>query len=132
MAKDYKKATLEALLERKMQREKDNYGIKVINVGSIGMSITAAKQPLSAVSDILDDLQTGDIKFSDTLDIYKRLIYLCVPLFHDEKLQKAYACAEPYDVVTAVLEDNIGALTDIAEAILDMYGFSDIVDKVKN
>lgn len=128
-----KKATLEALLDRKLQREQGSYGIKVINVPSLEMSVTAVKQPLSAVSDILDDLQTGKkMKFSETLDIYKQLIYLCVPLLHDEKLQAAYDCTEPYDVVTAVLEDNLGAITNLAEAILGMYGFQDIMDEIKN
>lgn len=127
-----KKATLEALLERKMQRDKDNFGVKVVNVPSLSMSFTIVKQPLGAVSDILDDLQTDKIKFSETMDIYKRLLYLCIPLFHDEKLQKAYDCVEPYDVVTAVLEDNIGEIRNIAVEILDLYGFAELLDTVKN
>ena len=127
-----KKATLEALLERKLQRERDSHSIKEIDVPAIGMSITAVKQPLSKVSDILDELQEDNISFSKTLDIYKQLIYLCVPLFHDEKLQEAYQCSEPYDVVTAVLEDNIGGLVKLAETILDMYGFTEIMNDVKN
>lgn len=128
-----KKATLEALLERKLQREKESFGIKTVNVSSLGMSLTIIKQPLGAVSDILDDLQTAEnIKFSETLDIYKRLLYLCIPLFHDEKLQKAYECVEPYDVVTAVLDDNIGEIRNIAVDILDMYGFAEILNNVKN
>ena len=126
------KATIEALLERKMQKNQEGFGTKEIEIKSLGMTITAVKQPLSRVSSILDDLQGNETKFSTMLDIYKQLIYLCVPLFHDKKLQDAYDCAEPYDVVTAVLEENIGALTKVAEAILDMYGLQDIVSDLKN
>lgn len=127
-----KKATLDALLERKLQREQGSFGIKEIEVAAIGMTLTAVKQPLSKVSDILDELQEHDITFGKTLDIYKQLIYLCVPLFHDEKLQAAYQCPEPYDVVNAVLEDNVGGIVKLAEGILDMYGFTDIMNDVKN
>jgi len=126
------KATIEALLERKMQKNQEGFGTKDIEIKSLGMTITAVKQPLSRVSSILDDLQGNETKFSAMLDIYKQLIYLCVPLFHDKKLQEVYDCAEPYDVVTAVLEENIGALTKVAEAILDMYGLQDIVSDLKN
>lgn len=126
------KATLEALLERKLQKERDSYGIKEIDVPAIGMSITAVKQPISKVSDILDELEKDDISFSKTLDIYKQLIYLCVPLFHDKKLQEAYQCSEPYDVVVAVLDDNIGGIVKLAETILAMYGFTEIMNDVKN
>ena len=128
----FKKATLESLLERKMQKDQGNTGIKEVEIKSLGMTLTVVKQPLSSVSGILDDLQGNDTKFSVMLDIYKQLIYLCVPLFHDQKLQTAYNCAEPYDVVTAVLDENIGALTKLAEAILDMYGLQDIVNDLKN
>ena len=126
------KATIEALLERKMQKNQEGFGTKEIEIKSLGMTITAVKQPLSRVSSILDDLQGNETKFSTMLDIYKQLIYLCVPLFHDKKLQEAYDCAEQYDVVTAVLEENIGALTKVAEAVLDMYGLQDIVSDLKN
>ena len=121
-----------ALLVRKMQKNQEGFGTKDIEIKSLGMTITAVKQPLSRVSSILDDLQGNETKFSTMLDIYKQLIYLCVPLFHDKKLQEVYDCAEPYDVVTAVLEENIGALTKVAEAILDMYGLQDIVSDLKN
>ena len=128
----FKKATLESLLDRKMQKDQGNTGIKEVEIKSLGMTLTVVKQPLSSVSGILDDLQGNDIKFSAMLDIYKQLIYLCVPLFHDTKLQTAYNCVEPFDVVTAVLDENIGAITKLAEAILDMYGLQDIVDNLKN
>ena len=131
--KELTKATLESLLERKVQIDRDsNGGIKEVEIKSLGMKLTVVKQPLTRVSSILDDLQGNDTKFSTMLDIYKQLIYLCVPLFHDKKLQEAYECVEPFDVVTAVLEENIGALTKLAEAILDMYGLQDIVNDLKN
>ena len=115
-----------------MQKRQEGFESKEIAIKSLGMTITVVKQPLSRVSSILDDLQGNETKFSTMLDIYKQLIYLCVPLFHDKKLQEAYECAEPFDVVTAVLEENIGALTKLAEAILDMYGLQDIVSDLKN
>ena len=48
------------------------------------------------------------------------------------RLSEAYDCIEPYDVVTAVFDDNIGAIGKLAEFILDLYGMQDVVDDVKN
>ena len=54
------KATIEALLERKMQKNQEGFGTKDIEIKSLGMTITAVKQPLSRVSSILDDLQGNE------------------------------------------------------------------------
>ena len=51
----------------------------------------------------------------------------------DKRLQEAYECAEPYDVVMRVLDDNIGAVGELTAAILDFYGMGDSIrDQLKN
>ena len=123
-----KKATLEDLLARKASSK---LVTKEVDVPAIGMSVTVVKQPLGSVSSFLDEMKPG-LTISQQLDIYKGLIYTCVPLFRDEKLQKAYECAEPYDVIPAVFEDNILAIQALGDEILGLYGFADMINEIKN
>ena len=78
-----------------------------------------------------EEMKPG-LTISQQLDIYKGLIYTCVPLFRDEKLQQAYEVAEPYDVVPAIFDDNILAIQSLGDEILGLYGFADMINEVKN
>ena len=50
-----------------------------------------------------------------------------------KELQEAYGCQEPYDIVLRVLDDNVGALAELANAVLDFYGMGDSIrDQLKN
>ena len=123
-----KKATLEDLLARKAGTK---LVTKEVDVPAIGMSVTVVKQPLNAVARFLDEMKPG-LTISQQLDIYKGLIYTCVPLFRDEKLQQAYEAAEPYDVIPAIFDDNILAIQSLGDEILGLYGFADMIKEVKN
>lgn len=126
-----KKATLEDLLARAEQAQKDRMRTKNVDVKKLGLSLTIVKQPLNVVSKIMDAAKQVDT-IEGSIDVYKELIYVCCPLLHDKKLQEAYDCHEPYDVVSAVLDDNIYEIQTLATKILDMYGMNEIVQSVKN
>lgn len=122
------KATIEALLARK---DKGVLKTKEVNVPALDMDLVVEKKPLSVVAGFFDDMR-ADMSFSKSIEIYKELIYTCVPLFHDKKLQEAYNCAEPYDVVPAVFDDNVMAIQALGNEILSLYGFDELIQQVKN
>jgi hypothetical protein len=122
------KATIEALLARK---DKDVLKTKEVHVPALDMDLVVEKKPLSVVAGFFDDMR-ADMSFSKSIEIYKELIYTCVPLFHDKKLQEAYNCAEPYDVVPAVFDDNVMAIQALGNEILSLYGFDELIQQVKN
>lgn len=124
------KASIEALLARK-DKQAGTMQTKEVDVPVLDMTITVVKQPLAAVSTFFDDIHSG-LSFSQSIEIYKGLIYTCVPLFHDKKLQEAYGCAEPYDVIPAVFNDNVMAIQEFGNEILGLYGFDQMINDLKN
>lgn len=127
-----RKATIEDLLERKLHRE--NLITKEIDVPLLGMSLVVKKLPLSKVLALFDQYQQGQMNsLSQNLELYKELIYLSTPILQDKKLQDAYECAEPYDIVTKILDDNIQAIGDLGAEISKFYGIGDeVIAELKN
>lgn len=124
-----KRATKELLLER-ATKNKEESKYKDYPCDALGSTLTIKRLPIAQVCDILDMAEGSTAR--ENLDLYKELIYKSVPLFQDKDLSEAYDCIEPYDVVTAVFDDNLGAIGKLAEFIMDLYGMQDVVDDVKN
>ena len=122
------KATIEALLARK---DKGALTTKEVYVPALDMDVVVEKKPLSVVAGFFDEMRT-DMRFSKSIDVYKELIYACVPIFHDKRLQDAYSPVEPYDIVPAIFDDNVMAIQALGNEILSMYGFDEIIQNVKN
>lgn len=126
-----KKASIEALLAKKEALQANTLKTKEVEVPALDMVLTVEKKPLSVVAGFFDDMGQG-LTFSQSMEIYKELIYTCVPLFHDKKLQEAYGCAEPYDIVPLVFDDNVMAIQQLGNEILGMYGFDEMIKNLKN
>ena len=124
-----KRATKELLLERATKHKEENK-YKDYPCDALGSTLIIRRLPLAQVCDIVDMVDGNTAR--ENLDLYKELIYKSVPLFQDKDLLEAYNCVEPYDIVTAVFDDNLGAIGKLAEFILDLYGMQDAVDDVKN
>ena len=79
------------------------------------------KLPIEKVIDMLDDFKVvnGSTSTKENFEGAIRIIYDSVPMLHDEKLRKGLA--EPYDVVPLVFGDNIGAIVDFAQAIIEKF-----------
>ena len=60
----------------------------------------------------------------NNFEMSKELIYMSVPLFQSEQLQQIYECAEPTDVVPAVLDNNLEAISELVTAITELYGLN--------
>lgn len=129
---ELKKLALSDLIARKEQRESSKADYRDIKVEALGGMLTLKKLPLSQVLTMLDD-QDENAGMKENLDFEVELIYKSCPMLQNKELQEAYGCQEPYDIVLRVLDDNVGALAELANAVLDFYGMGDSIrDQLKN
>lgn len=122
------KLSLEQLIAKKM--ELNQRQSRDVHVASLKGELTLVKVPIDKILDAVNDAQNGSE--AERFEAIKNLIYLCCPMMHSEKLQKAFECDEPTDIVTKLLADDIGDMYNISSEILAMYGLDKIQDKVKN
>lgn len=129
---ELKKLTLSDLIARKEQREAGRVDYRDVKVEALDGALTLKKLPLSQVLTMLDD-QNENAGMKENLDFEVELIYKSCPMLQNKELQEAYGCQEPYDIVLRVLDDNVGALAELASAVLDFYGMGDSIrDQLKN
>ena len=129
---ELKKLTLSDLIARKEQREAGRIDYRDVKVEALDGALTLKKRPLSQVLTMLDD-QDENAGMKENLDFEVELIYKSCPMLQNKELQEAYGCQEPYDIVLRVLDDNVGALAELASAVLDFYGMGDSIrDQLKN
>lgn len=129
---ELKKLTLSDLIARKEQREAGSTDYRDVKVEALDGALTLKKLPLSQVLTMLDD-QNENAGMKENLDFEVELIYKSCPMLQNKELQEAYGCQEPYDIVLRVLDDNVGALAELASAVLDFYGMGDSIrDQLKN
>lgn len=128
-----KKATLEELLKRKVQCENDRNAFFPIK-SKIGLTFMVQKLPLDKIIDMINDFRVvnGAASTKDNFEGAIRIIYESVPILHDEKLRKGLV--EPYDVVPVVFNDNVEAIVDFAQSIIEKFytGAEGAVKEVKN
>lgn len=123
--------TIETLLERAQQSKNDKFMMKKYKSKLLGGELTIVRQPLTKILSIIGDMDENRRDMVRMISVMCELIYVSVPLFRDKRLQKEYEVAEPYDVVQAVLNDNVDEITELAEAIFEMYGLKELKDKTK-
>lgn len=129
---ELKKLTLSDLIARKEQREAGRTDYRDVKVEALDGVLTLKKLPLSQVLSMLD-AQDENAGMKENLDFEVELIYKSCPMLQNKELQEAYGCQEPYDIVLRVLDDNVGALAELASAVLDFYGMGDSIrDQLKN
>lgn len=126
----HKKLVLEDLLARAEQRAGDKNAYKNVYVEPLGGELTVEKIPLARVLSMLDGVDGSSM--TDNLDFQADIIYHCCPVLRDPALREAYGDKTSTDLVCAVFEDNIGAISKTAEEILDFYGLADHKEAVKN
>lgn len=128
-----KRLTLEALIAKKEQREKEKFEVHKVEIPSLDGYLQLEKIPLTRVASLMDG--TGGDSMTDNLAFDIDLIYACCPMMRNKELQAAYEVKEPTDIVCALLGDNMGEINLIVTAILGMYGLDDtgtLKDAIKN
>ncbi len=120
------KITLDTLLARKEQaiEDKRKNSTGELYVQSLDGTITV-KPPTRAI--LSDARETDNDSLAD-----RYLVYQCVvePNLKDKKLQDAYGCGEPDEIVDKIFE--LGEVGKIAAECINMAGFGNSVEKVKN
>ena len=126
----HKKLALEDLMARAEQREQGKTVFKSVYVDSLGGDLELERIPLSRMLSMLDGVDGSTMQ--ENLDIQTEIIYRCCPLLRNPALREAFHCETQTEVVCAVFEDNMGAISNLAEEILGFYGLADNKDAVKN
>lgn len=126
MAKN-KKLTIEQLIGARSNREK--FATKDIYVESLGGMVTISKCKYDVILGAMDRL-TKDSNMTSMLDVFKELLYKSIAIFRNDELLKAYEIAEPFDIVTELLE--LGEIMTLGNEVLKLYGFDGLEDEIKN
>ncbi len=123
-----KKITIEELMEQKgvKKQKKEMF----FDSESLNRRFDFEKINPNKVLEILNDVQESKM---DTHDANLYLIYLSIPMFHNEKLLARYEIkGSPYKIVEEIFENNVLEITQFADKILAIYGFdAEKVKKVK-
>lgn len=128
--------TLEDMMAMAEQRRTNGPERKVVPLPGLGAALEVEKVPVSRVLSLLEGANENSVR--ENMEFQKELIYTCCPLLRTPALQETYACSEPTDIVTKVLDDNLGDMVILVDAILGFYGLSDddgskdMVDYIKN
>lgn len=123
-----KKITIEELLSQKKvtKTKKEMF----FESESLERRFDFEKINSSKVMEILEDVKKGIMTVHDA-NLY--IIYLSVPLFHNEQLLAQYEIkGSPYKIVEEIFDNNVLEITGFADKILAIYGFdAEKVKKVK-
>lgn len=125
-----KRITKEALLARAEAAKESKPQYRDYESKLLGATLTIKRLPSVRICEIMD-LQDDDT-MKASMELNTQIIYESIPLLQDKELQDAYGCIEPYEIVTKVLEDNMGEMERLCKFILGMYGMNEMVEDVKN
>lgn len=126
----HKKLALEDLMARAEQRAGDKKAYKNVYVEPLGGELTVEKIPLPRVLSMVDGMNGASMM--EDLEFQASVIYACCPVLREPALRDAYGVETVTDLVRALFEDNMGAISLVSETILDFYGMADNKDAVKN
>ncbi|WIF95121.1 hypothetical protein [Caminicella sporogenes] len=124
-----KKATLAEIIRRKKQGEIQKAQVKYYDSETLGMRIEIRKIPLSKYMELIESLED-----ENSIDGMNRIIYECCPMFKEntKEAMEIYEVAEPTDLPSAVLEEQLNEMKDIIEIINSFYGMDKIDEEIKN
>ncbi len=130
------KITLDILLDRKLKSENDKKKVVLFDSEILGGTIEIEKLRAKDVMALMGDV-TDNNNAEEGIRLNNKLIYKHCSIFRNEELQKAYNVAEPYDVILEVLDQNIGEVNKLCNAILNLYGLGEKIlekeaDDIKN
>ncbi|MEL3956924.1 hypothetical protein NST17_06900 [Caldifermentibacillus hisashii] len=125
---ELKKLTLTDLI-----KEKEKYKVKAdvtedLYLSRLDASITIRKPERSLCMESFE--MVNDQNQAEKADAFMVYNIVVEPNLKDAKLQQEFGCVEPIDIVEKIFE--IGEITQIAKAGLELAGYSAGVDKVKD
>lgn len=124
--------TLADIITKRNQSKDDKMQVKYYKSEVLDTEIEIRKIPLQRYMELSERLAEDNI---NTIDTMNEIIYECCPIFktNTQEAMEAYGVAEPIDLPSAVLEDQLNEIKDIIEVINSFYGLDKIKDdEVKN
>ncbi|MSU03213.1 hypothetical protein RBU61_12125 [Tissierella sp. MB52-C2] len=124
--------TLADIITKRNQSKNDKMQVKYYKSEVLDTEIEIRKIPLQRYMELSERLAEDNI---NTIDTMNEIIYECCPIFktNTQEAMEAYGVAEPIDLPSAVLEDQLNEIKDIIEVINSFYGLDKIKDdEVKN
>lgn len=130
-----KKASLEMLIKKKLDRDTRKAKTKEVYVESLGGSVTVTCPTDSGRVEYLEAVKTGS--YVDLVEGMVKLVYDNCPILHSDELLKGIEVDYPYDSVKAIFDiDDIAVLSNAINSLYtgkeDELEESDRVDVLKN
>lgn len=125
-----KKLTLNDLISKKLQREKDIITVKEIEIESLEGALVFIKPDNEVVLDTMDKLDNDLAGTREVVAAYKYLIYQSCQLLHDQELHDAYEVTDPLDIVDKLFK--ISEILSVGNDLMVMAGFKDLEKQIKN
>ncbi len=130
---DFKKLTLDNLLNRKSKQDK--MGLSTLDIDSLDANIEIVKLKTRKICEIIDKFDTDIDKVTSSFDMMNEIIYKCVPIFQNKDLKEQLDVPTPYEVVGELL--TLNEMSKITEHIMELHGITDkkqtpVNDEIKN
>jgi len=123
------KATFKDLLNKKIQKEKDQFKAKDIYVSSMDRALTFVKPKDDVLLDVIDEMGEGK-GTGEMVQAFKTLIYHCCPMLQDTEFHKELEILDPMDVVQAVFD--LSDIMEIGEQLMELVNINAKVEAIKN
>lgn len=124
-----KKLTLNDIIAKRVLLEERKNKTLSIYIESLDGELEFKKPSEDLILDIVDRIDGVDLKSSDVLKEFDKLIYLTCPMLHNLDLQKEYGIVAGVDIVKELM--NLKERTDIGKQIMEFSG-AKIKETVKN
>ncbi|MGE7838007.1 phage tail assembly chaperone [Viridibacillus arvi] len=123
-----KKLTITELIDKKEQYVLKQDVKKELYLEQLDATLTIIKPERELVIDTIE--KGSDENFDGNSDEFFVYNIVVEPNLKDPELQKAYGCVDPTEIVSKIFD--VGTVAGIAQAGMDLAGFSSKVEAVKN
>jgi len=126
---EQRKATLNDLLKKKIQKDEDKLKTKDIFVASMDAYLTFKTPSEQLALDVIDDIQDAK-DTSKMVKGFEKLIYHCCDLLQNPDLHKELGVVDPLDTVDVLFD--LGEKLAIGEQLMDLVNVDGKVKVIKN
>lgn len=120
--KKLEKLTIDSLIARKIEREKNEIKVKEIEVPSLGGTILFNKPSDEDIFDTYDKLKDNDEDLRTLSEAYTDLIYNCCPTLKEMFVNKTIDVKIPTDLVKEIF--TVADRLQVGTELLEMSGLN--------
>jgi len=123
-----KKITLEELVARKLQRDKEKLAVKAIYIESLGGELIFKKIKDVKILELAGKIE--DNKVSELYPVFVELIYESCDMLQSAELHKKCEITDPLDIVAALLPIN--DVLEVGTKLLEFFEVGEKLEEAKN